>query len=576
MGGMASEASAHRAAGGRRADVAAGLLLALLVLAVFGQAVRFGWVFDDDVYVTDVPQVQAGLTLEGVRWAFTTNHAEFWHPLVWLSLMLDRELLGPGPAGFHLTAILLHLACSLLLYLLLRGLTGSRGAALLATLLFAVHPLRAESVAWVSDRKDLLAALLCLLTLLAYRAYAARPAAGRYLAVCAAFALGLMAKPSLVVLPAALLVLDWWPLGRHGTTPGSWRAGAGRLLLEKVPLLVLAAGAAAAAYWAQASRGGVADILPLRFRVANALISTLRYLRDLVWPSGLAPFYPHPGVTTSLAGGLAAGAAVVAATLLLLRLRNRTPHLLAGWLWYLLMLLPVIGFVQVGNHSHADRYTYLPHIGILAALAVEAVRRARSSVAWRRALPPTAAAAVAVLALLAARQTSFWSSGVRLYRHALAVTSRNWFAHLNLGIEYLHAGEPAAAEEQFRAVLAINPRSPAAAENMALALAGLGRPAEALPYAREAAHLKPGVPRVRHNLGYLLAANGDLEGAVREWRTALELDPSQTQTRVNLGIALAELGRRGEAIEVLEEAVRRSPGDAEAREALGRLRAAPP
>jgi tetratricopeptide (TPR) repeat protein len=556
----------------RRRDLAAGVVIVLLLAAVFGQVVGFGFVYDDDVYVSANPRVQEGLTPDGVRWAFTTTHAEFWHPLLWLSLMLDRQLLGPSPAGFHLTNLLLHLANALLLALVVRRLTGSGGAGLLAALLFSLHPLRAESVGWVSDRKDLLAAFFCLLTVRAYHAAVARRGTASGVSVPVLFALAVMAKPTVVTLPLALLALDWWPLNRFpaGAPLAARLARLRALVAEKVPLLLLSGAGAVVGYLAPTARGGTAD-LAARYRIANALISAIRYPLDTLWPAGLAAYYPHRWDKTSLVAAGGAAVALLAVTALLVRLR-RSPHLLAGWLWYLATILPVLGLLQAGSHARADRYTYLPHLGFALACGAAASQSLRRRPGSGRLLLPAMAALVAVLSLLSYRQTAFWRDGVTLYRRALAVTTGNTFAHMNLGTLLLDQREFPAAAEQFQSILRTNPRSPGAHWHLALALHGLGQEEEALRYAREAVRLRPGSSEAHHNLGFLLAANGRVEEAIAEWRETIALNPSAPEPYVNLGIALGELGRTAEAVAALEQALAIDPRSERARTVLARLR----
>jgi hypothetical protein len=518
--------------------VAAGLLL--WVAALYAPVRGFDFVLlDDDLTVTTNPRVLSGLGAAGVRWSLTTFQNGNWHPLTWWSHMLDATLFGAHAGGHHLVSAALHVCNAVLLFLLLRALTGSLWASAFAAALFGAHPLRVESVAWVSERKDVLGGLFWLLATGAHLRFCRRPSAGRYLAVVALFALGLMAKPMLVTLPFALLLLDLWPLGRAGRPGGRPLAS---LVLEKVPLFALAAAASVVAFLAQRSAGTVMALgqRPPAERIANALVSYLWYAKALVWPSELAVLsLPPPGGWS--AGRVAIAALfLVGASLCALLLRRRSPWLGVGWLWYLGTLLPVIGLVQVGAQSHADRYTYLPLIG----LAVAAAWEAREAISRFRL--PAAAPAVASLTVLAAFslatdvQLRSWRNSEALLRRAVAVTPNNFFAHNNLGLVLAAERRWDQAITHYRTALAI-------------------APAEGYPH---------------HNLAVALEARGRHEEAVREYETAianLSAPEEGAQARVALAALLERLGRRDEARARLREALLLDPASAPARSALGRL-----
>jgi tetratricopeptide (TPR) repeat protein len=558
-----------------RRDCLAAAALAAVAFAVFAPALGHEFVnYDDPDYVTANRHVTAGLTAGGAYWALTAFHTYNWHPLTWLSLQLDASLwkgadAKPDPRGFHLTNVLLHAANAALLFLALRSLTGAYWRSLAAALLFAVHPLRAESVAWVSERKDVLSACFGLLTLWAYARYVRAPSPGRYLAVLASFALSLLAKPMLVTLPCLLLVLDWWPLGR-------WQArGFWPLLREKLPLFVLAAASAVVTVRAQAGEGAVAGLtlFPADVRAANAVLSYAAYLAKTVWPAGLAVYYPHP--VYPYAGGLppaqvaAAGFLLAAITAGAAALRGRAPYLLAGWLWYLGSLVPVIGLVQVGSQAYADRYTYLPQVGLLIAACWGAadLARARPGVA----LAAAGAAAVA-LAALTWRQLPAWHDSVSLWQHALGVARDNPVARLNLGLAFEQQGNDKEAAAQYREAIRLDPRFARALGNLGnLLLRRGGPPNEALRLLREACRAAPGSALMRTNLANALLRQGQLDEAARQFNEAIRLDPALVGAAAHdrLGEIEASRGNAAAAADFFREALRRQPDFPEARAGLG-------
>jgi Flp pilus assembly protein TadD len=567
-----------------RKRLAAGLVLAFATLVAYGPVLRNDFVvYDDRTYVLENPHVQAGLSGAGFVWAWTATRASNWHPLTWLSHMLDQELYGSDARGHHATSLALHLASTLLLFGCLERATGAVGRSAFAAALFGVHPLHVESVAWVAERKDVLSTLLMLLTLMAYARYARRPGVGRYLAVAGLFALGLAAKPMLVTLPFLMLLLDRWPLGR-------WSDRTAReLLLEKVPLVVLALASCAVTVAAQRAGGalGSMDRFPLDVRIGNAILSYVAYLRLMVWPSGLAVFYPHPRAVPLLPV-VGSAALLAGVSVWVFRSRARHPYLLVSWLWYLVALLPVIGLVQVGEQALADRYTYVPLIGIFVMLAwgvPDAVRAVRG-----RSVALTVAAVVVVLALvpLARAQVARWRDSRTLFEHALSVTSGNRVAHNNLGLVLEESGHPeeaiaqfeaalalraddaavlnnlgnaladldrhAAAVERFERAIALQPGHAKAHFNLAASLVRLGRAAEALRHYREAVRLEPDDPRMRNNLGIALAREGDAESAIEQFEAAIRLQPGNGRAHANLAGALVLVGRRAEARVEIENA----------------------
>ena len=344
--------------------------LLLAVALVFGQTVRHDFVnYDDNAYVYENPQVAGGLTAHGIAWAFTSFHVSNWHPLTWLSHMLDCQFYGLHAGGHHLTNVLLHAATAILLFLVLRRMTGDLWPSAFVAAVFAIHPLRAESVAWVAERKDVLSGLFFMLTLGAYAGYARRPfSLGRYLTVVLLFALGLMAKPMLVTLPFVLLLLDYWPLGRIGPHRRTGISSFRRVVVEKIPLLALTAASCVATVIAQGTAVIAIDVIPLPSRIANALVSYVAYMGQLFYPAGLAVLYPHPEGGLPIWKVAASSLVLAGISAAALVWRRRFPYLFVGWFWYVGMLVPVIGLVQVGLHAMADRYTYLPQIGLCIAV----------------------------------------------------------------------------------------------------------------------------------------------------------------------------------------------------------------
>ncbi len=529
---------------------------------------------DDPQYVSENTHVLAGLRAGGFAWALTSFEAANWHPLTWLSHMLDVTLFGPRAGPHHRVNVALHAAAAVLLYLLLARLTGARAPALLTAALFAVHPLRVESVAWISERKDLLSGLLALLALLAYLRYVRRPGAGRFAVVGVALALGLMAKPMLVTLPFVLVLLDWWPLGRLHPAPagGAAAAGWGRLLLEKTPLLLLSAASSVVTFVAQ-QRGGAmteAEVFPLAVRLSNACVSYAAYLGKMLWPRQLIPFYPHPGfvltpVQVALSCALLAGLTAVA-----MAARGRRPWLVTGWLWYLGMLVPVIGLVQVGLQGMADRYSYLPLIGPFVAISWEIRARAGRKARVRRILGTAAAGMVAALMFLTWRQSHYWKNTVTLFDRVVAVDSRNYLAFNLLGAESLRVGEPAKARALLVKSLAIKPGFLQARYNLGLALAVSGEHQAAIEQFNGLIIANPADAESLYNRGKLLLESGRGEEALRDLDAARSLAPERSQIHVSRGLALAHLDQPAEAAAAFEDAAAIDPRNAETRYNLGK------
>jgi tetratricopeptide (TPR) repeat protein len=569
----------------------------LAVALVFGQTLGHGFVsFDDNGYVYENPHVKSGLSLEGVAWAFTHSYEANWHPLTWLSHMLDCQLYDLKPWGHHLSNVLLHAAAAILLFLVLRRMTGRLWPSALVAAVFAVHPLRVESVAWVAERKDVLSGLFFMLTLAAYGRYVRRPSSlGRYLLVMLLFALGLLAKPMLVTVPFVLLLLDYWPLRRWnpssagsvprpcsawcpgtssaGTVPGALLLRSSgtplRLVLEKLPLLALAAASCVATLLAQA--GAIVSVahVPMRWRIANALVSYVAYLGQFFYPAGLAPLYPHPEGAVAAWKVIGALLAITGITAAVLAWRRRFPCLLVGWLWYLGMLLPVIGLVQVGVQAMADRYTYLPQIGLVLALAWGVADVARD---WRCPRWICGVAASLVLLLLAGcawRQTSYWRDTITLWTRTLDCTSRNSAAQNNLGGALYWQGRFNEAAAHFQTALEIRPDFAEAHNGLGSALLVCGHVNEAIAEFQTAVGLDPDFALAQNNLGGALARCGRFAEAIPHFRKAVETKPDYADAHYNLGLVLVDCGRADEAIAEFRTALRFKPDDAEVHNSLG-------
>ncbi len=594
------------------AAIAAALCAA--TLAAYAPALRAGFIesFDDVDYVTGNPMVREGISREGVVWAFARWHAANWHPLTWISHMLDSEIWGLDPRGHHLTSLLLHAANATLLLLALDRMTGRTWRSAFVAALFALHPLHVESAAWVAERKDVLATLFWMSALLAWAGYARRPGAARYSLVVALHALALLSKPMPVTLPFTLLLLDFWPLGRFRLDSPSRARDARRLVVEKVPLLALSAISSVVTFRVQAAAGAMAhlEVLPMAARVANAAVAYVKYLLLAAWPSGLAPLYPYPAGGVPAWQAAAASALLAGATWVAIRAARSRPWLAFGWLWYLGTLVPVIGIVQVGRQSMADRYAYVPLVGVFVAVAWGAAEAARGIPARARAgaLGTAAGAALLALALGTRAQAAIWSDGVTLFERTIAVTGDNAVAHQNLGAALALRGRLDDAMRHYREAIRIDPGyvealnslggallmrnrveealepireavrlEPGNAEaryNLGLALAGAGRTAEAAAAYEEARRLDPSAAGPRYSLAVLALQAGRLREAEDGFRRAVELDPTMADAHLGLGLAIERRGEPREAEAHLERAARARPGDARAWRELARVRLA--
>jgi protein O-mannosyl-transferase len=547
------------------------VLLFLLVGMTFSGALKNDFIsFDDPLYVTANTRVQQGLTWETVKWAFGSTTAGLWHPLAVLSHGLDFQCYGLKPWGHHLTSVLLHAANTILVFLVWVRMTRATGRSFLVAALFGVHPLHVESVAWVAERKDVLSAFFWLLTILAYASYVEksrrmdRRALFPYVLALGWFGLGLMAKPMLVTLPGVLLLLDYWPLQR-------WEAGRiGRLVIEKIPFLLLSVVASAITLAAQQRANTVVPltILPLSARMENVFVSYARYLGKILYPIHLAAYYPHPGTWPTISV-IAAIGLCLALTVAVILLRREQPGLLTGWLWFVGTLVPVIGLVQVGEQAMADRYAYVPLIGILLFLVwgMEALARRRQWPAFLR--PALAGLAIGSAVILARQQVGWWKNDETLFRHAVAVTPNNYVAEDLLAEALILENRFDDAIEQLRRALHLKPGIAKLHCHLGIALEGKGQIIPACGEYREAVKLNPYYLEAHNHLGLALERQGLTNEAIRQFQLALQLVSDSNELHYNLGNALARARRWPEAAEQFQAALKLKPNDAGARNNLG-------
>jgi len=615
-----------------RSPVLLCLLLAVVTFAVYLPALRNDFVnYDDADYVTANSHVQGGLTWENIRWAFTTGHASNWHPITWLSHMLDCQLFGQNAAMHHLVSVLYHVVNATLLFLLLNGITGAVWRSVLVAGLFALHPLHVESVAWASERKDVLSALFFFLTLIAYGKYVScverkgqeksetrkpkseatsktekrKNSAFFYILALVLFALGLMSKPMLVTVPFVLLLLDFWPLRRFDLANFILEpAPLLRAVVEKIPFFALSIASSVITFIVQRHGGAVSTTISFGARVANAIVSYVHYILDMFWPNKLSVLYPHPGTWPTLQVA-ALGIFLLIVTGAVLISARKHPYLPFGWFWFIGMLVPAIGFIQVGIQCRADRYTYLPLIGLFVMLVwgvAEFVAHFSAKKIDRPSSSPTQAAPVAlrpastkeramgnptlsapsltlitgislfslfVCAIITSRQIGYWRSSETLFRRAVQVTEKNYLAYNNLGFYLSNRGEVAEAMENYRKALEINRNYEDAHNNLGYAYANQKKYPEAVAEYEIALRIRPNHPEVHNNLGNALADIGRVDEAIEHYRITLQQKPEHADAHNNLGVALSMKGRYAEAIDHFHAALRYKPSDASAHSNLG-------
>lgn len=563
------------------------LVLALGTTALYWPIISHPFIiFDDEEYVTANAHVTSGLSWENFRWAFEGAHAANWHPLTWLSHQLDCTLFGLNAGGHHLVNLLFHVANTLLLFVFLRGATGAVWRSALVAALFAWHPLHVESVAWASERKDVLSTFFWLLTLMAYVRYARNRNWFVYSAALIFFALGLMSKPMVVTLPFVLLLLDFWPLRRisnwefqisnpetsEGAPAPSLQSSTYSLLLEKIPFFLLAIGGCAATLLAQ-SGGGAISQTPLTERFANAALAYARYVAKTFWPTDLAIVYPHPR-HWSLVLALGATALLAVWTMLCVRNWRRNPFLAFGWFWFLGTLVPTIGLIQVGAQSMADRYTYIPSIGFFIALVWGAAEFCATKPRGNVIYLICAGSALIGCLLTASIQISFWRDSTGLFLHALEVTQDNYVAANTLGKAFEKTGDPkdkVRARVLYREAVRLEPRYPHGQFNLAMSLLEFGETAEALQHLKAAADLEPRDPDIQFDLGIYFTQHASWTNAAICFSNSIAIRPDFAPAQCNFAAALANLGRFAEAAPHYREALRLKPDFTDAKKQLNRL-----
>lgn len=579
------------------------LCLVLATIVIYWQVLNHDFVnFDDDIYVTQNPRVQMGLTPQSLSWAFTTTDAEFWHPLTWISHMLDCQLYGLHPGWHHLTNLLLHTANTLLLFLVLEWMTGALWRSAFVAALFSLHPLHVESVAWVAERKDVLSTLFWMLTMAAYVYYTKVPSLKRYVLVPVAFGLGLMAKPMLVTLPFVLLLLDYWPLRRLEKKQG---ASISRLILEKVPLFALTILFCVVTFFAQQEGGLLPSLegLPLKDRLANVLVSYVGYMGKMVWPRDLAVYYHLPEAAATWKA-LVSALFLGFLSILAVWGRKGRPYLAVGWLWYLGTLVPVIGLVQIATFTMADRYTYVTLIGLFIMIAWTVPDLLEGWKYGKGVLLMSAATVLSIFMACTWFQVRHWEDSISLWRHTVKITDSSYSAYNSLGAAFLEQGrldEAAAnirealrirpdygdahgnmglvlmgqgslngAVAHFAKALEITPDDPQVHSNLGVALADQGHMDKAIVHYSEALRLNPRFAEAHNNMGRALVRQGHLDEAIGHYSKALEIKPRLIEAHNNMGIALVRLGRLDEAIDAFSNALRMAPENTQVRNNLRR------
>jgi len=540
-------------------------VLILVTFTAFSPILKHGFIdYDDNEYVTENPYVKAGLTGDSIIWAFTAGHSGNWHPLTWLSHMLDCELFGTNAGRHHLMSLLIHVINTVLLFAVLRKITGALWPSAFVAAAFALHPLHVESVAWIAERKDVLSGLFWILTMAAYLQYVKCPGKIKYVLTVVVFALGLMAKPMLVTLPFVLLLLDFWPLERF-----QWHSFH-RLVGEKAPLLCLSAISSVVTFVVQQRTGAVAQIeqVALDSRIANAFISYVVYIAKMIWPSHLAVFYPYPAGKVSIWLAVLAALLVVGITVCVICLARNRKYLLTGWFWYIAVLVPVIGLIQVGGQARADRYTYLPSVGIFIIAAWGAAelldkRRYRKTI-----LSVSAGLVICAMLLCTQLQVRHWRNSFTLFRHTVEVTENNYVGHTGLGKVLRAQGKLDEAINQYHQALHIKPNYAITHYNLGNALLAQGKIDEAINEYRQAVHIDPNYAAAHTNLGGALATQGKLDEAIDCFRQAVQLEPDEAKTYYNLGHTLELKGSVDEAINEYRRALEINPNYRKAQEQL--------
>jgi tetratricopeptide (TPR) repeat protein len=532
------------------------LWLALVTRLVYEPVFHAQFIgFDDPEYVTANPHILSGITVANLRWAFVTNHMANWHPVTWISLMLDSQFFGPRAGAFHAVNLLVHVANTLLLFLWLRHATGAKWRGALVAALFALHPLHVESVAWISERKDVLSTLFWMLALLGYTDYAKTGRVSRYFIALLLFSIGLMAKPMLVSLPCVLLLLDYWPLGRFAERRTF------RLLVEKLPFLAFSIASSAVTLLVAREQAMTSlDTVPIFLRAENVALAYIAYIGKMFWPTGLAVIYPYKLHPSPIHAFLSLAALVIVSTAVI-STRRQKPYLFTGWLWFLVSLAPVIGVTQVGTQSMADRYTYIPLIGLFVILAWggwEALNVLRIP---RFVQALGASTALALCAGLTHAQLRYWHDSIALFQHAANVTVDNGVAEANLGFALAEQGRYDEAISHYKTALQ-SQRRPTIWNNLGESLVVTGKLEEGINAFQNALKLNPSFGRAHHNLALALARSGRQQESLSHFRDAVRLEPENASVHNNYAIMLGGAGQTDEAIQEFQTALRLAPGAA--------------
>jgi tetratricopeptide (TPR) repeat protein len=597
------------------------IALTLISLAVYLQVLNYDFVdYDDEDYVTRNPQVISGITWKGVLYAFKeTDLTANWHPLTWLSHMLDCQLFGLNPLGHHMTSLLFHIANTLLLFLIFRKMTDAIWPSFFVAAVFALHPLHVESVAWVAERKDVLSGFFWMLTIAAYIRYTKHPCLIRYLPVFLAFSMGLMAKPMVVTLPFVLLLLDYWPLGRlqlqqqndRENLPQSTTVSCSRtvfhLVIEKIPLFILAAASSIVTFLVQRSAGAMirGENYSLNTRISNAFVSYLGYIIKMVYPSRLAVLYPHPGDNLPVWQPVVSFLIIAMVSVGVIYTARRYRYLTVGWFWYLGTLVPVIGLIQIGSQAMADRYTYLPSIGIFIIVAWSVAELTTKCSFRNLALGVTAGIVLVSLSICTLIQLCYWRNTLTLYEHTLKVTENNYIIHnnygcsldengkldqaiknfnealrikpnyvaalINLGVAMKKKGKITEAIEKWERVLELNPYNPSAHSNLGLVMAQQGKYNEAIKHFNDALQAKPNFPGVHYILGIIYDKMGNYDMAIQNYNNVIRLEPSNLDARFNLALTCTKMGRYDSAIQNYNDILQINPNHAGAINNLGMI-----
>ncbi len=545
------------------------ILLAMITFAVYSQVIWHDFInLDDNKYVTDNPIVNKGLTIEGVKWAFNIGYESNWHPLTWLSHMLDCQIFGLNPAGHHLVNVFIHIINTLLLFAILNAMTGSIWCSAFAAAAFALHPLHVESVAWIAERKDVLSTFFAMLTIAAYLRYTKKPSIQRYLPAILLFALGLMSKPMLITLPFVLLLLDYWPLNRiEGVNSKTLIP----LIIEKIPFFVLSALSSIITFIAQQKGGAVLDITlhPFRLRLVNAIVAYAKYIIKIVYPTQLAVIYPFDDFKTLVYQAIPAALLLIAISIIVIRLSKTHRYLFVGWFWYLGTLVPVIGLVQVGIQSMADRYTYIPSIGlfIIAAWGLPEL-----FAKWRyrqRALWAISAIVLLSWSVNSLYQLTFWQNSIELLEHTTNVTKNNALVYGNLAAAYNDIGQPQKAIEVCNKALSLKPDDTKALTNLGIAFGQLKKYDDAIKTLKKGIEINPNDAELHYNLAYTYTQAGQSSLAMQHYQKAIEVNPTFAAAYCNLGVLYGELNQYDKAIESFKKAVEIKPDYADAYYNLG-------